>query len=436
MFRKPDIVIAITDVKIALYQGDSAAPVAELANTVEHVATSLQELLERAGARSAIIMLETSDVHLVTETLPRTGWYDQRKLVARRVDLMFPNTELRTAIPLDETTDSKQNYFFVAVPNAPVLTAIYNALARAQCWLVGVTVFAAEFWGHTQHAAHKNRITLLNMGTHVRLLAEEPRTLALTRMLPASVAGNTMLAEQELQTTQSYLLRRGWAATEKPALRTYNVSAVTPFAANNKLPHEILDRQPAPWRTVIGFLLRGQKPFCLLRPARLRQRQQWLRVNDLMQTSLRAAVVLALLMLAVDAGLQMYLQKRNIGLERQLAMLPPPTPGLERIQEASLYWQRHNHDIFEVLKPLSDTLPAPAYLTDLSWTAQPGQAPTLDMTVQNLPASEQSAFMARLVETTGMLATINVSGSQSTGQLGKTETSSAAPILVHLEGTP
>lgn len=426
---KPDLLITVTDVKITLHT--RAGVVGELANTAEHIGAELYTMLAVHKPRTALMLLETSDVHMQTETLPRASWYDQRKLVARRLDLMFPNIELRAAIALPDDGDNKRDYFFMAVPHAPQLTAIYNALAKAQTFLAGVCVFAAEVWGLHQRAEptgkHKNRVTLLNLDTHVRLLAEEPNALSLTRLLPIAAATNPQLCDQELQTTQSYLLRRGWSANEPYTLRTYRIPAAADFAMRHNVMHEVIDANAQPFTALVHYLLAGNKPFCALRPQRLRQRQQALQIDSIISKSLRIATVGVLLAVGINAGAWALLHQRGVKMQSQLATLPTPNTVYARTQAAANFFAAQP-DLFTRITPLATTLPPYAYLTDLHYANG-----ALDVTITGLPEAEYEAFIAMLAQRTGTTVTPANAANTNTGQLGAAAPE-ASPLSLKIGG--
>jgi hypothetical protein len=418
ILNRPDIIITVTDVKVSLYQRGHTVPVAELAYTVEHIGSVLFENLIRLGARSAIVLMETSDVLLQSEQLPRTNWLDQRKLVQRRVDLLFPQHELRMAMPLPHQADEgKADYLFVAVPGAPQLTAIYNALAKAQTWLLGVCVFAAEYWAHTRADAPPHRVTLLNMGTHVHLLAEEKNALALSRLLPPAVTTNATLCEQELQTTQSYLLRRGWRMDDRYTLRTHGVPAATDFARTHALPHDVMDHHTPPWQGLVQYLLNGGRPHCRLTPTRLHQRQQLLRVNDAIDKGLHAVLAVVLLMLLVNGVLQTYLTYRNTQLQTALNALPATSATYTAAQSTAMYWGQNSTDIMAYVQPLAATLPPAAQLTNMEWTAEM-MRPVLDITINGIPQTQQAGFMVQLTTATQAWVHQQTDGAMQNGALG------------------
>ena len=244
------------------------------------------------------------------------------------------------------------------------------------------------------------------------------------------MATNPALCEQELQTTQSYLLRRGWRADDKYTLRTHGVSAATTFARTHALPHEVMDHHTPPWDSLIRHILQGGALHCRLTPHRLRQRQQLLRLNTLLDKSLRAGVAVAMLMLLINAGLQAYWMNRNADLRAQLAAMPAASTDYLATRDIADFWLSNSTDVLSYVGPLASVLPPAAYLSNLDWTATPGQ-PALDVVIENIPQPQQAALVIYIATATQAWAHQQADGASQNGALG-TSMAANTPLRLHI----
>lgn len=414
---RPDIVILVTDHAVTAYRAGLSVPVS---------APTLAAALEKTKAKTARILLETSEISLHTEHLPRAGWLDQRKLVRHQLDFHAPDAALRAAVPLPTARGSgKRPYLFVSAPETPLLHDTYRILARLRVRLLGIALFPVEFWGHERKTRHRRRLTLLGLGTHVRLIAEEPDTLALTRVLPRNTALDASACAEEINLTQSYLLRHGWQPRQYQ-LRAHDVPALATFANQHMVPlRSFTGRNPLPG--IVQALLTGRKPTCSMLPPRLQARQQTRQTFTLAQKVLRLATAAALALLLVT-GIRIGITEwQNDALRLQLTMKPQPDAATGTRAAVAAHWRNSSSPLLLAVA-LGNNLPPAAYLTSFDW--QPQHA---SIAISNLPIAQQNALVTALH---GFNASIAPAATQTTGILGDATLSPIPVALLQTGGAP
>lgn len=431
----PDVILFVTDSDVTLWVPSRRTAILQLSSADEKLSNQLVDVLQKLGASRAQIVLDITDIHLQVEQLPRASIFDQAKVAERRSHFLYPTAELRMALRLDDTPSSTMlNYLFVAVPNNAQLAAIYNSLARSHVWLQNVLLFPVEFWGlhwNVPKADEKQRdLVLLNLETHSRLLAIESDSLLLSRTLAPAVADRPELLKQEIQTTQSYLLRKGWNKDNPWSLSVFGLPLDRAFAAEIGSKWRFYEPQSDARAMLVEKLFTGKAPTCALVSSRMRQRQWLLRTNRMAQRLVHIAAVAVLLLVSYNT-VQLFQAERALsGLQAQLANMPAFDQAAQQQWQRLNYWRTLAAQPLPVLSAVAKTLPPAAFLRGLSWNSPPPEQGSdsynLNMTVSGLRNDEVASTIALMREATAAsIQQERTESRQQSGELGSLTNSSA-----------
>lgn len=421
--------LLVTDSDVTLWTTGRPLPVFKMACNDERLGTHLVDALLRLHVVTAQVLLDITDIHLQVETLPKAGLFDQAKVAARRSHFLYPTAELRKALRLGESNNGTMlDYLFVAVPNHAQLAVIYNSLARAQVWLRQVLLLPVEFWGLLWPAERRDDkqrdFVLLHNESHVRLLALENNVLQLTRTLSVAAVSRPELLQQELLTTQSYMLRKGWQKDSPWYLSTFGMPNMPPdFAQQAGGRWRFVEPTQNATQRLIGLLLDGRKPLCPLQSPRMRQRQWLLRTNHWVRRALQAAAVITLLLGGLGTAQLWQANYKRQQAQAALDAMPHYNQEAGRDWARLEFWQTQNSTPMPLLTTLASKLAPQSYLQSLQWSSSlPEQnIPNYDLTLRikalpydavgPLSAALGQKFNATVREETG-------SSGQQSGVLG------------------
>lgn len=432
----PDVILFVTDSDVTLWLPNSPDPVLQIASTDDRLGAQLAEALLRLKVSRAQIILDITDIHLQVETLPRAGVFDQAKVAARRSHFLYPTAELRKALRLDDTPGSSMlNYLFVAVPNHAQIAAIYNSLAKAHVWLQNVLLFPVEFWGFHWNVARTDErqrdFVLLNLETHTRLLAIENDSLLLSRTLAPAVADRPELLRQEIQTTQSYLLRKGWNKDTPWCLSAFGLRLPPNFAPEIGGKWRFNEPASDARTLMIEKLFAGKAPLCPLVSTRMRQRQWLLRTNRIIHRAMQVAAAAVLLLVGFNTAQLWHTESAATAMHVQLATLPGYDKAAGQKWKRLQFWRDNGAKPLPLAAAVAKALPNAAFLRSLSWNSPPPEQGmdkyTMSLVIGGLRTDELTHTITALSESTHAAAKEeHADNRQQTGELGAPSSSNTA----------
>ena len=305
--------------------------VASLSPTDPDFASGLRQAFVTHNSRRVGLLLNLPDLTVQTELTPVVGLFDRRKLVAKRLDYLFPRAALKGA------RIGKLKTQLAALRSHPALTATLQAIVGTGVeldWIAHAALEAVRLIPAALQASPY--ICVLNLGETGLLLAGEQNMLLAVRHLPLSQLDTATLAS-EIQSTFSYLQRHGWQQARDLAFIGFG--AGLPSVPGLAFTRSALYPETDGYAELLAQLVQARKPLQPLTQPRLQRRK---RVQTLQRGLTAAGMLAAILVIGCFfACWQLFLriEAQDRALTEAMATLPPPLaiqdlPLLGRMQHA------------------------------------------------------------------------------------------------------
>ncbi len=191
------------------------------------------------GGAPVVFLNDMVEQHYRKERILQVGFFDQKNVVNRKLNIAFPSYPVRGAIPLTERASDvksalqKNVFILAAVPHSEQYLRLVSAVRQSLASVVGfallpveatrmVKALADKIIKEPKSSKHKKTRWVVFMAQHknggLRQVVIRNGELALTRMTPISENDNDDIwvgeVKNELKATMSYLSRFGFNSSE------------------------------------------------------------------------------------------------------------------------------------------------------------------------------------------------------------------------------
>ncbi len=211
------------------------------------------------------IIVDTLDQYYRREVLPKVNPFDRAKIERRKLEFIYPNFDIRGAIPLKPVPGRAQEapYLLVALAPTPELNSILDFLAELQFSLRDIALLPLELLPFMakmseqllEHQSESNsrwRLLLARNETGgMRQIISRDGELALTRLTPlrrdiSDMDNETQLLAEEINASLGYLARLGFDAKDGLDVIILGDHPVAEALRQRGLPlRHVLDLTPA-----------------------------------------------------------------------------------------------------------------------------------------------------------------------------------------------
>ncbi len=367
-----------------------------LSPTDPDYANRLRELFVAHKSHRLGLLLNLPDLTVQAEATPTVGILDRRKLVARRLDYLFPRAVLKGA-----KIGKSKTQLAALRPHAALTTtlhAIINAGVEID-WIAHAALEAARMIPKALQTSPY--ICVLRLGDTGLLLAGEQRLLLATRHLPLAQLDGADLAA-EIQSTFAYLQRHGWQQARDLAFIGFGIAA--PNVPGLTFTDTALYPEAEGYAELLANLVQARRPIQPLSQPRLQRRKHIQIFQHILAYAAMGAACMALVSLIACWQLFGMIQTENSKVTMAMATLPPPLA----IQDTGL------------LKKLQTALDAPLALA----AALPNDA--IDgIAYQAAPLDNSESYTLRITAATvpalsGWQRDIKPNAAPISGTIGKT----------------
>ena len=232
-------VLMVSDELLYIYRSDSRGVrlIEEVPWSADDFEDNVSDIISKdCNSKPILVLNDMVEQYYRKENVPRVSVLDKQNVIARKLNVAFPNYPVRAALPLKEsvpkTARSKVGgvYIFAAVPATESFNKTMAAAKRSLAPIVGLCLLPIESsdmikcLGQKLVSKSEQRAQwTVFIGEHrsggLRQVVTRNGELALTRMTPMSAGHEdpeawAAVVDQEFQATMSYLLRFGFDSSD------------------------------------------------------------------------------------------------------------------------------------------------------------------------------------------------------------------------------
>jgi hypothetical protein len=410
---------------------------------------SLRGYLNAEKSAPLLVLADVLEQMYREESLPKVGLLDEIKVLRRRLDMTFPNEQLKAALRQnDKDAKGTVGFLMAALPTSPQLLRWIEFLEGLKNPVTGFCLLplesidlakalaptpevAAEDQSHCWHAL----VTVEVTGGFRQIFVNNGRLVVtrLTQRPPDDTSPDVVaqLVERELRSSISYVKRLGYVeghrldivmvagpelceAMAQREIPATTISLLTPSEAGRIIHLDKAGPEGSPYGDLLhaAWAIRKKKPVLVMPTAAIGKR---LLFDRLTYYGGLAAIFLtiAAAWVALDYGETYYQQyidldgvetqtvnaNRQLATEqRKLAAFPYPVAEMKSVVKTGEMWQRRKMELSDLLLPLTASLTddirvVKVAYTDLALKPNPSAPPGSTGAARAVkPASDQLTF--------------------------------------------
>ncbi len=396
---------------------------------------SFRELLGAMPDAQIVVMADVLEQMYREDTVPKVGIFDRAQVVRRRLDLIYPNDELKAALPYKrQRGQATPMVMFAALPTSPNLSRwieFLNSVTNPEAGFFLLPYESADIarklGPSTEGETRRVWRALISQqaASGYRQVFESEGKLIVTRLTQRpnqemNAQAEAMLIERELRSSISYVKRLGFAdahrldvvvladpavcrAVDERELPATTVTALTPYQAGVMAGFGDIGREDSPFSDVLLALWTAAKrrhrlvlPTRAIRESmRMATITRWGAVATFAFTLLSLWYIGSMLVdfasgagdaSALNAEIKHANQDLNTELDRVKAY-PIPLDDLSVVAQSEGMMQKNQIDVVPLLRKIASAVIGEERVTKLSYQG-PDQG---DLAVVNYRAGAPAA---------------------------------------------
>lgn len=312
LYSPPRHILIINEKTIELWQrrGHIAEQLGILHNNENNFTDKLIKFFTPLKSQRIIILLNTNDLRFESESVPKVGWLDRRKLIQHRLNYLFQAQDMRASW----SSKDKNIQYMAGIKMTPRLQAILQTAKRLKCKFIGIHHLGLESLSLLPKSL-SDGIILIKQTSTILLVGYQNAQARVSRIFNIDQD-----IDSNIDSTCQYMRRYGWNSKSTLHLTSYGITPPALSSWPNFINHDCSQQNGQ--HILLGKLFTQPSNIYFKSGILQRRQRRTTLINWYRQGSMMAAGGSVLLWVLALVQLH-YLNQQNARLQHQISALPP-----------------------------------------------------------------------------------------------------------------